>query len=86
MMETKLCKCCGRELPISQFNKHSKNSDGLQAYCKDCQKQKNQLSINKRKLEVINSELAKYTPRELINELHRRGYKGTLTYEQQIKL
>lgn len=85
-METKLCKCCGRELPIEMFNKHKRNSDGLQIYCKDCQKQKNQLSINKRKLEVINSELAKYTPRELINELRRRGYKGTLTYEQQIKL
>lgn len=85
-METKVCKCCGRELPIEMFNKHKKNSDGLQTYCKECQRQKNLENYNKKVKTNENSELSKFTPRELINELRRRGYKGTLIYEQQIKL
>lgn len=85
-METKVCKCCGRELPIEMFNKHKKNSDGLQTYCKECQRQKNTENYNRKVKTSENSELSKFTPRELINELRKRGYKGTLIYEQQIKL
>lgn len=33
-----------------------------------------------------NPGLAKFKPRELIEELKARGYKGTLTYEQVITL
>lgn len=33
-----------------------------------------------------NPDLAKFKPRELIEELKARGYKGTLTYEQVIRL
>ena len=33
-----------------------------------------------------NPDLAKFKPRELIEELKSRGYKGTLTYEQVITL
>lgn len=33
-----------------------------------------------------NPDLAKFKPRELIEELKARGYKGTLTYEQVITL
>lgn len=33
-----------------------------------------------------NPDLAKFKPRELIEELRARGYKGTLTYEQVITL
>ena len=31
-------------------------------------------------------DIAKFKPRELIEELKARGYKGTLTYEQVITL
>lgn len=33
-----------------------------------------------------NPDLAKFKPRELIEELKARGYKGALTYEQVITL
>lgn len=33
-----------------------------------------------------NPDLAKFKPRELIEELKARGYKGMLTYEQVITL
>lgn len=36
-METKICKRCGRELPTSEYNKHSTNKDGLQSWCRECQ-------------------------------------------------
>lgn len=38
-METKTCKKCGRELPLSEFNKDKSRKDGLQRMCKKCKKQ-----------------------------------------------
>ena len=35
-METKLCKKCGRELPLSDFYTNSKAKDGYATYCKVC--------------------------------------------------
>lgn len=35
-METKLCKHCGKELPVSDFYTNSKAKDGLATYCKEC--------------------------------------------------
>ena len=34
---TKLCKRCGRELPLDAFNKQTSRPDGLQANCRECQ-------------------------------------------------
>lgn len=39
MENTKICKKCGRELPLECFGKCKSKKDGLQAYCKECQKQ-----------------------------------------------
>ena len=36
--KTKICKKCGQELPLEYFNKNRATKDGLQIYCKDCQK------------------------------------------------
>ncbi len=35
-METKVCKHCGRELPLSDFYTNSKTKDGYATYCKVC--------------------------------------------------
>lgn len=35
-MDTKRCSGCGRELPLSEFNKKRSNPDGLQERCRDC--------------------------------------------------
>lgn len=39
MANTKICKRCGRELPISEFYKDRTKKDGLQLWCKECKKQ-----------------------------------------------
>lgn len=36
--KTKVCKKCGQELPLEYFSKNSRAKDGLQIYCRDCQK------------------------------------------------
>ena len=35
---TKICSFCKKELPISEFGKCKSTKDGLQYYCKSCQK------------------------------------------------
>ena len=87
--ETKVCKCCGRELPFSNFK--TSRWGGRVNVCTECATQKlrenKQKRINeqKQKVEDMRAEtrqlcLADFTPRELIAELKRRGYEGTLTY------
>ena len=36
---TKVCTKCGRELPLSEFNKFKISNDGLQCWCKSCLKE-----------------------------------------------
>lgn len=98
-METKICKKCGRELPLDNFSKNAKMKDGLQNHCRACaseysrniwkrkkaQKKENERIEFEKKYKVYtNKELAKFTPRELILELKARGYVGTLLYEEVI--
>lgn len=35
-VETKRCRYCGKELPLSEFNKLKITKDGHQAYCREC--------------------------------------------------
>ena len=37
--QTKVCKKCGRELPVTDFSKHPHTTDGLQMWCKECMKE-----------------------------------------------
>lgn len=93
----KRCKRCGRELDESEFYKHKREKDGLQPYCKECQRELNRMRIKPKlpKLKVsqigggggkVNPELAAFTPRQLMEELKARGYTGELKYTQTIKL
>lgn len=36
----KLCKACGQEKPITEFHKDKSKSDGLNAYCKPCTRER----------------------------------------------
>lgn len=72
-ISTKVCSCCGNELPITAFNKHGRSKDGYGSVCRAC----------KAKTGDGNPELARFTPRELIDELRCRGYHGTLEYVQR---
>lgn len=84
----KKCRCCGRELPISNFKK---GRWGYVSVCNECDKQhraeKRQAKIDKakQKAEDVRAEnrqlcLTDFTPRELMAELKRRGYEGKITY------
>ena len=87
-MEKKVCKFCGRELPINNFKK---GRWGYVSVCNECDKkhraENRQARIDKakQKIEDVRAEnrqlcLADFTPRELMEELKRRGYEGKITY------
>ena len=87
--ETKVCRCCGRTLDISNFK--ISRWGGRVSVCTECTT--NKLRENKRKKHVEQKQeledaivenrqlrLADFTSRELMAELKRRGYEGKLTY------
>ena len=86
--ETKVCRCCGRTLNISNFKK---GRWGYVSVCNECDKQhraeNRQARIDKakQKVEDVRAEnrqlcLADFTPRELIERLRDLGYTGKLNY------
>lgn len=77
--QTKTCPKCGRTLPIENFYKRSNGQ--IYTYCKECVKVIN----SARRITPPDSEnpLSAYTPRQLMQELKRRGYTGKL-YIQQV--
>lgn len=87
-VQTKVCKKCGNELPITQFYPNHKAKDGLQCYCKECIKAYNKMRLNAqcKALSMVKSGLSAYTPRELMEELRRRGYTGVLEYTEVHKI
>lgn len=85
----KECSKCHRVLPESEFYKNVSTKDGFQYWCKSCVNDyyKNVRSFkNKEKMGDGNPALAEFTPRQLIDELRKRGYTGELKYTQTIKL
>lgn len=88
---TKKCNRCGEFLPLSAFGVKSNTPDGLNRTCKACLReyQKEYYEKNrggkKNKL-FTNEELAKFTARQLMDELRARGYYGELRYMQVIKI
>ncbi len=87
-METRICKCCGRELPLDQF---SKNYIGYTSVCKECNSNNRRIAAaNRKKKKSVEEQLSntrklrlsEFTSLELIDELKLRGYEGTLTYTE----
>ena len=65
--QTRICQCCGKELPITEFNHYRSNS--IRRICKSCETD----DI------PTNPKFVNYTSRELVLELRARGYRGKLT-------
>lgn len=63
--EKKKCKCCGKELPLTMFNK---KGIGYRNICISCERGDTGAS----------DKFKQYTSRELMEELRARGYKGVL--------
>lgn len=72
----KVCTACGRELSLSQFSLHPRSRDGRMAVCMDCRRRK------LRGKGTESNPLEKFTARELMIELRKRGHKGQLTYTE----
>lgn len=88
-IETRICRICGEEKPITEFATNRLYKDGYDTRCKVCKNKASSEWYHKNKkyaTQPTNSELSKFTPRELIEELRARGYKGTLTFTKQIIL
>lgn len=87
--QSKTCKECGRLLTLDHFRLTPLSADGHANICKDCAKQKRQQKKDEFALMPSgggNPELAKFTPRELIEELRSRGYSGKLTITREIQV
>ena len=63
--ETKVCKCCGKEKPLSEFHK---KGNGYRSICKLCQAGESGAS----------EKFKAFSSRELWEELKRRGYIGPI--------
>lgn len=87
-METKICRICGEEKPITDFAKHPQYKDGYDTRCKCCINAHRKTYYHAQKMthKGGNSALADFSPRELIEELRTRGYKGTLQFTKTITL
>lgn len=89
-METKKCKKCGSILPVSEFSEDRRSKDGYRKICKSCagvhEKQglPQVAAIVSRKIEGGIAALKGITAKELIDELHFRGYRGKLTYTREV--
>lgn len=92
---TKVCKVCGKELPIEMFRKNNKSKDGYTDTCFDCINVKIRAGFNKKKdaqkkpksEEPIRLEdtikmvdaINSVPDQALVNELRQRGYDVTCT-------
>lgn len=94
-METKICKGCGKEFPISEFKKIGKRSGGFSylVFCTSCmakrqaegfarRRNNKEKELEKQLTDTRKLRLQEFTPRELMEELARRGYEGKLQYTQ----
>ena len=86
---TKVCRKCGRELPLDAYFKNATYRDGYMSKCKECIKaeEKERNDRNRARIMEVSMNngrtLASYTPRELMAELARRGYTGKLEYVEK---
>lgn len=85
----KKCKECGKLLTLDHFRLTPLSADGHANICKECATRKRR----QKRDEFVptpsgggNAELAKFTPRELIEELRSRGYSGKLTITREIQV
>ena len=83
---TKVCKCCGRELSVSEFRR---TKLGVMNTCQECVRQHQITAKLDKKLaklkkdevsEARSMRLEDFTPRQLMARLKELGYEGKLTY------
>lgn len=63
--ETNKCKCCGKDLPLTHFQKRG---TGYRNICNNCLKRESGAT----------DKFKDFSSRELIDELKARGYEGEI--------
>ena len=88
-VKTKVCKRCGKELPIHEFARNARAADGHQVYCRECQKaammRTRRAKVEKDK-ERATYGLASFSTEDIVNELRRRGLTGYLKQVVEISV
>ena len=88
-VKTKVCKRCGKDLPIHEFARHARAADGHQVYCRECQKaammRTRRAKVEKDK-ERATYGLASFSTEDIVNELRRRGLTGYLKQVVEISV
>lgn len=91
MKNTKICKKCGRELPLSEFSKHKITKDGYRNICKECCSKYMKeyfAEHNERKKQYdkqwrsFNSQYIKSYKKEWLNTQKGRAYNLLAAYKQ----
>lgn len=96
-METRVCKKCGRELPLDKFElvKYSNGANYRRRTCKDCvYKEQKQRAARKQEEGVglfastpsPTLSLAGFDDHTLFAELRKRGYSGELRYSKVVNV
>ena len=80
---TKVCAGCGRELPLSAFGGHPRSKDGKLSVCQECRHRRSAKEVAKT---AKSNPLAQFTARQLMHELHLRGYDGEIQYVEVHKI
>ena len=87
-METKKCKACGKELPLSEFGKNKSIKDGHDNKCKSCRKKLRENSSGGVTQQGVKAtfKMSDFEDNMLFAELRRRGYTGELRYSKVINV
>ena len=90
---TRVCSCCGNELPISEFQINREGNPI--SVCKACMTRKRVESHERKKKErkakveeeknaIRQMRLSQFTPRELMSELKKRGFEFEMKFTETV--
>lgn len=71
-VNTKVCSKCKSYLPFDNFAKNPKKSDGMDGYCKKCNKERYKQNKNKKKIELSEKKCTKCDTIKDISEFYSR--------------
>jgi hypothetical protein len=71
-VNTKVCSKCKSYLPFDNFAKNPKKSDGMDGYCKKCNKERYKQNKNKKKIELSEKKCTKCDTIKDISEFYGR--------------
>ena len=97
--ETRVCSCCGKEFPATEFRRIGRKGGGysILTICQSCMRERQKegrkkkaeeraLLEEKKETDARKLRIQDFTPRELMEELVRRGYEFEMTYTEVYKI